>query len=62
MTTTNKDKGVTFKTSKERMVMSYRQGNHATVYDIIRDPSLKNKVLCSIIIIINIIISLILSL
>ncbi len=23
--------------------MSYRQGNHATVYDIIRDPSLKNK-------------------
>ena len=36
-------KGNTFKSSKERMVMSHRQGNHATVYDIIRDPSLKNK-------------------
>lgn len=32
-----------FKTTLEKTLQSYRNGNHATVYDVRRDPELKNK-------------------
>jgi len=40
---TTKSRPAQLKSTLEKTIQSYRHGNHATVYDVRRDPELKNK-------------------